>query len=293
MKRISVIICTFNRPLYLEKSLDCLEQQTLHKNEYEIIIVDSGASENTTDLLKKYRDDTEIHLIRVQEAGLSEARNAGIRYAKGKILAFLDDDAIVSHDWLIQILSAFSTCGPGICACGGKVDLIWEEERPAWLNEKMLVYLGKFDRGDTKQYVNGLIGLNMAFDKRVFEKIGFFDTNLGRIGGCLLSGDEVEFFNRMRIHNLRIVYSPEIHAWHHVVRERITKDFFYNRYYWQGCSEAIIHMKERNFSGFFMRFFSFPYSFLFLRIGQLTEYCKCVLCYYRGYTYQILQAVSI
>jgi glycosyltransferase involved in cell wall biosynthesis len=289
MKRISVIICTFNRPLYLVKSLDSLEQQTLQKSEYEIIIVDSGASDDTSMLLKKYGDDTDIRVIPVKEAGLSEARNIGIRNAEGKITAFLDDDAIVVPDWLDQILSTFETYGPGICACGGKVDLIWEQERPGWLNDKMLVYLGKFDRGETIIHIGGLVGLNMAFDKRVFEKIGYFDVNLGRIGGNLLSGDEVEFFNRMRKRNLKILYSPGIHAWHHVTIERITKDFFYDRYYWQGRSDALIHQKEKKCIDVFKRFLGFLYSIPFLRSEQMSEYIKCILRYYRGYHHQILQ----
>lgn len=264
----------------------------MQKSDYEIIVVDSSTSDDTIRLLKKNGDDTDIRIIPLKEAGLSEARNTGIRNANGTIVAFIDDDAIAAPDWLDQILSAFTRYGQKISACGGKVDLLWEQERPRWLNDKMLVYLGNFFRGETDVPVEGLIGLNMAFDKCIFEKIGYFDTNLGRTKGNLLSGDEVEFFYRMRSENLAIIYSPRIHVWHHVTTERITKDFFYHRYYWQGRSEVIIHLKEKSYSLFFKRFFGFLYFLLCIRYGQGIEYTKCILCYYRGYFHGIRQRKS-
>jgi glycosyltransferase involved in cell wall biosynthesis len=283
MVLISVVICTFNRPFYLKKVLTSLYNQTLKKTDYEIVIVDSGNSHDTDEIVKNICGEITTHLITAGDTGLSDARNTGIRNSTGRIIAFLDDDAQADPDWLEQILTVFDKGTPRIYACGGKVDLLWEQNRPDWIHDKMLTYLGRFDLGDKSRSVSGLMGLNMAFDRSVFDMIGYFDPDLGRIEGNLLSGDEVEFFNRMRRHKLLIWYNPRIHALHHVIAERITKNFFYKRYYWQGRSDVILHRKEKTRLAILTRFGSFLVFFPLFRTGQRMVYTRCIFQYMRGY----------
>jgi glycosyltransferase involved in cell wall biosynthesis len=85
---ISVIIPTFNREHCVRQSLDSVLAQTFQ--DFELIVVDDGSTDGTVEILKSYGD--KIRLICQKNAGAGAARNAGIRAAQGKHVAFLDSD---------------------------------------------------------------------------------------------------------------------------------------------------------------------------------------------------------
>jgi glycosyltransferase involved in cell wall biosynthesis/ubiquinone/menaquinone biosynthesis C-methylase UbiE len=97
MPRVSVIITTYNRSNFISEAIDSVLGQTFL--DFEIIVIDNGSTDNTGKVLEKY--DSCICYMHLQEnKGRSEARNIGIKAAKGEYIAFLDDDDI----WLAQKL---------------------------------------------------------------------------------------------------------------------------------------------------------------------------------------------
>jgi glycosyltransferase involved in cell wall biosynthesis len=95
--KVSVIIPTYNRSKYVTKAIDSVMAQTY--KDYEIIVVDDGSTDNTREVLKPYMG--RIHYIYQDNAGVSAARNKGIRAAKGEWIAFLDSD----DRWHVEKLS--------------------------------------------------------------------------------------------------------------------------------------------------------------------------------------------
>ena len=88
---VSVIIPTRNRPDLLFKAINSVESQT-YKN-LEIIIISDGSDDNTVQLLNEKYNAEKIIIIALEvNVGAAEARNIGINNAKGKYIAFLDDD---------------------------------------------------------------------------------------------------------------------------------------------------------------------------------------------------------
>lgn len=87
--KVSVIIPTYNRAVFLECAIKSVLQQTLV--DFELIIVDDGSSDNTTEVLQGYKD-SRIHVISQSNSGRSAARNTGVSASSGDYLAFLDDD---------------------------------------------------------------------------------------------------------------------------------------------------------------------------------------------------------
>ncbi len=238
--KISAIICTLNRAHYLEKALLSLINQSLPDEQYEIIIVDNGSTDNTKDVSIKYSSKRNIKYLYDPIKGLSQARNTGWQNAKGEYIAFLDDDGLASKNWLEEIINTFEKTSQSPDACGGKIELVWEASRPQWIADSMLKPLGHFDYGNKPFFLErsnrNIGGGNMAFKKNIPELIGYFNTNLGRKGSNLLSNDENDYFFRMRKHGLKIFYNPKIIALHHVTEERTKKNWFSQRYYWQGKS---------------------------------------------------------
>jgi len=87
---VSVIIPTYNRAYCVTAAIDSVLHQTY--KDVEIIVVDDGSTDNTQEVLSPYIKSGKIHYIRQQNAGVSAARNAGIRWAKGEWIACLDSD---------------------------------------------------------------------------------------------------------------------------------------------------------------------------------------------------------
>ena len=90
MPKVSVIIPTYNRSHYVGEAIDSVLGQTF--KDLEIIIVDDGSTDNTKQVLKNYASS--IHYIFQEKKGRAEARNKGLKAAKGGYIAFLDDDDI-------------------------------------------------------------------------------------------------------------------------------------------------------------------------------------------------------
>lgn len=85
---ITVVIPTFNRAHYLGRAINSVLRQTY--SERELIVVDDGSTDGTSELLSSFKDLVQV--IRQPNSGPSMARNAGIRAARGKFIAFLDSD---------------------------------------------------------------------------------------------------------------------------------------------------------------------------------------------------------
>jgi glycosyltransferase involved in cell wall biosynthesis len=103
--KISIILPVFNVSLYLADCLNSLMDQDLTKDEYEVICVDDGSTDNSVDIINKYIDQyNNIKIISKENGGVSSARNLGIRNAKGKYIWFIDPDDFILKNSLSFIV---------------------------------------------------------------------------------------------------------------------------------------------------------------------------------------------
>ena len=101
--KVSVIVPVFNTAPWLKTCLDSICHQTLEN--IEIICINDGSTDDSLGILKEYQQrDCRIHIIDQNNKGLSEARNAGVKVAKGSYLFFMDSDDYLNLDSL-DILS--------------------------------------------------------------------------------------------------------------------------------------------------------------------------------------------
>ncbi|HWY38942.1 MAG TPA: glycosyltransferase family A protein [Bacteroidia bacterium] len=97
---VSVIITTYNYENYIERAVRSALDQSLSKKEYEIIVVNDASTDNTKKILENYKDD--VRVINLEKnGGLSAARNAGVKKAKGQFIFFLDADDYIHRDTLL------------------------------------------------------------------------------------------------------------------------------------------------------------------------------------------------
>lgn len=115
MKKISVIIPTYNRKQAVLNTAKRLLKQDYPKQKYEIIIVDDGSTDGTYEMLKKIK---KIRVFRQKNKGPAAARNAGIKEAKYEIIAFTDDDCLPQKSWLKKIAGYYEK-SPDLSGVGG------------------------------------------------------------------------------------------------------------------------------------------------------------------------------
>lgn len=243
---ISAIICTHNRAQYLGDAIDSLLQQECTST-FEVIVVDNASTDRTCEVVKARQSSDQGRAMRLSyvyesTTGLSVARNTGARAAQGEILAYLDDDAIASPQWL-DTLCQFYKGHDDVAIAGGKVSLIWPADMtpPTWISPEMSGCLGFYDLGKAVVYIDnpGLTprGLNYSMRRAFWEQIGGFDSQLGRVGKRLLSNEELLMTERAIAAGWQVAYVPDALVAHHVAPERLCKSWFLNRSWWQGISE--------------------------------------------------------
>jgi glycosyltransferase involved in cell wall biosynthesis/ubiquinone/menaquinone biosynthesis C-methylase UbiE len=248
--KASVIICTYNRSDLLRESLHAVTRQDFPPDRYEIIVVDNNSTDDTRAVTESVAASSPVPIRYVFEKnqGLSFARNAGIRSAEGEVVAFVDDDIDAGCGWLQAIVAAFED--PGIACAGGPIRPIWPFERPDWLTDKWVGFLtvSEFrqaaESGEFKGPYDYPWGANIAFRREIFGTVGMFPTDLGRIGKSLLSNEELGLCRKIEANGMRIKFAPEAVILHKIAPERISKQWYYHRTYWQGRSNAVMNVKD-------------------------------------------------
>lgn len=239
--RISAIICTFNRADYLQKALNSLIDDTLPRDQYEIIVVDNRSQDHTRQVVATFEDRLPLRYHFEPVQGVSRARNAGISLSQGEYIAFMDDDAEAHPGWLAGFLRTFDHFAPPPGCIGGRCEPIWEVPRPAWLADDLLGMLSVFHWADTPVVLNDnqwLSICNMACPRGVLDRVGGFRENLGRLGSVPRTAPETYLRRQLDALGLPSVYDPAVVVGHHITADRLRQSWFRRAAYWQGLSAA-------------------------------------------------------
>lgn len=254
--KISIAICTHNRANYLSRAISSALSQSLSPHEFEIVVVDNCSTDETKDVIHQFADDR-IQYVFEPSLGLSHARNTGWNHARGKYIAYLDDDAIASSHWLQEILISFETGSAlqKIGCVGGKTEGIWEASRPSWISDSLVTCLTVIDWSEESKEITDLsqewlVGANIAFPRKALEEIGGFTSGMDRIGEKLLSSGDVFLQKQLKKAGYSCYYNPRVLVGHHIQASRLTQKWFVSRYFWQGVSDAMMEIVEMNPSKF-------------------------------------------
>lgn len=243
---ISAIICTHNRDPYLAEAIDSLLAQDLAAQgmgDFEVIVVDNASTDTTKAIVEARLSDPRLKYIYESKLGLSHARNRGVVESRGEIVAYLDDDAVAERHWLRTLVQAYRE-DDKLAIAGGRVTLLWpnQMEPPTWLSDAMLSCLGHYDLGqDVVTIDNPSLtprGLNYSLRRSFLDSVGGFDLQLGRVGKKLLSNEELYMTEAALKQGLRVAYLPDALVAHNVAPERLQRNWFLRRSWWQGVSEC-------------------------------------------------------
>lgn len=220
---VSVIVCTRNGHHSLPACLASL--QALRYERVEILVVDDGSRPGIEALVDAYPG---MRYLWQEHAGLSAARNRGVRESRGDLVAFTDDDCEVDREWLLHLVREFRA--QGVDACGGpnlapvvtglmQRAIQWAPGNPTHV---ML--------DDSR--AEHLPGCNLAVTREAFEAIGGFAEHYR------VAGDDVDFCWRLQFEGRRLGFAPNAWVWHH---RRRTWRAFVKQQLGYGRAEALLH----------------------------------------------------
>src|SRR3954469_21346284 len=244
---ISIIICTANRAAELRDTLASLAH-VRRPGAVELLVVDNRSTDATRAVVEEMACGYPFPLRYVfeEEEGKYAALNSGIKAARGTIIEAPDDDARFEVDWLERAADGLSRYDCDFV--GGPVRPVWGGEKPEWLAETNGLHtkvIALLDHGSrVREFGCGIswpLGVNVAYRREVFDRVGLFDNRLGRKTGTLRNQAQREWHLRARAAGARGFYLPEMVVHHLVPVERLNKRYFRRWLYWHGISRAMLY----------------------------------------------------
>jgi GT2 family glycosyltransferase len=226
---VSVVVCTANRAAKLEGLLASLAAVKLPSAvRAELVLVDNASATDLAPMVERLRArlPMPVRILREPAAGLGRARNRGIETARGRILAFTDDDCLVARDWLVALWRCFES-DPQLMLLGGRVELADAGDQPLTIRGG--------DEPETlrasRQVFGFVHGCNMALRRELLDRIGPFDSRFGA-GSPLRAGEDAELVYRALRAGAKVQYQPSAVVRHdHGRRTRTQARLALSRYH--------------------------------------------------------------
>lgn len=249
----SIVIPTYNRPDQLAACLESLTRLDCPRHLFEVIVVDDGSRIPPEAVVARFREKLDLTLLPEAHAGPAKARNTGASRARGKFLAFTDDDCLPANDWLRKMEVHFNK-DPDQGVGGPLVDA--RSDSPySKANHLLLDYLYRYFNREVGA-ARFLTSSNMAFPGERFKEIGGFDE-----GFRLAAGEDREFCDRWRHDGRKITFDSVIHVYH---TKPMAFGSFFHQHFAYGRGAFYFHRArgQRSGEGIKVEPFSFYWNLL-------------------------------
>jgi len=207
------------------------------------VVNDNNSTDHTRAVVesRQARYPVPLRYLFEPRQGNSFAINTGIAATQATIIAFTDDDVRVAEAWLEEGCAPMLS-DPAIDYTGGPVRPIWDAPPPPWMDltrSDLWGTLAILDYGPTsfvfEERKRVPLGANMAVRRILFERVGPFNTTLGRVGRSLRGQAQAEFFCRSRRAGARGLYVPAMAVDHHVPVSRLNRRYFRRWWFMKGA----------------------------------------------------------
>ncbi len=249
--QISVIICTHNpREDYLRRTLDALEQQTLPKDQWELLLIDNASHEPLAgrwDLTWHPR----FRHIREDELGLTPARLRGIKESSADLLVFVDDDNVLVPSYLLDALR-ISEEHPMIWVFGAgninpEFEVVPSKELGPWINGVGVKKIEKATWGNSARRESHFpIGAGLVVRRRGAHhymncvKDSSLGRNLDRKGDSLYSSGDIHLISSVVELGYGSGCFPELALIHLIPARRVQRDYLVELHEGFSYSDSIL-----------------------------------------------------
>lgn len=232
---LTYAVCTYNRATLLKSLLPKMRSLACPVP-YEVLVVDNNSSDDTAPIVRAEGQRSAeglapLRYVFESNQGITHARNRAIGEAHAsEYLVFIDDDEWPDDDILAAAVNALRT--EGAQCVGGRIAVALDRERPSWLTEELLGFLGETDHGKVAVWVTTktqpLWSGNVGYRTSIFADRPElrFDARFNRAGDDVGGGEDAVMFWKMLELNLRIRYRPDMKVLHMVEPWRLRRAYF-------------------------------------------------------------------
>ena len=249
--QLDIVVPTFNRGPFLRQLLRSLLRATPPDGMVvRVFVVDNNSSDDTTQVIAEVAPDfgSRFHHAVERRPGKSHALNTGIAMGSGDLVAFLDDDEVVSPDWYRAIAQAFAD--PRVDFISGRSTARWPAPAPEWLPADYHAVVGIVDGGARvrefhSDYTGTFHGGNSVIRRAVLSRVIPFSPDLGpRQDRRLLCCEDEELHLRLLDAGARGLYVPTLLIEHFVHPGRISRRYHRQWCFWRGVSKSRLHARR-------------------------------------------------
>jgi glycosyltransferase involved in cell wall biosynthesis len=245
----TVVVCSYNRRAWLLEALDSIRNQSVPSEvEWEVIAVDNGSTDGTWEALELLAEEwPRLRPVREPRPGKSFALNTAICNARGRVMAFTDDDVVADRFWLWNVISSFERFDASMI--GGRVLPLWMTERPSWFREREFRgVIAHWEHGEVPFRIeNPAIvpsGNNLSARTEVLRRYGGFHTGLG--AGRAHRGADSELGVRLLRGGEVIMYTPEPVVYHRVTPKLLRKSHVRRWFFRRGMAHSVMEAPTEN-----------------------------------------------
>ncbi len=219
-----------------------------------MIVVDDGSENPPEAIVQSFRHALPVRLVRVSHAGPAAARNAGAAVARGRYLAFTDDDCRPTTGWL-QALGSHLDEDPGSLVGGRTVNSV-ERNPYAAASQCLIDHLFSYYNADPSD-ARLLTSNNLALARDLFHSSGGFDERFP-----VAAAEDRELCDRLRRAGGRLVYAADAVVRHH---SHLTLGRFWRQHWSYGAGAYRFHRLRGESTGERIRVEPFSYYWRLLR----------------------------
>lgn len=237
--KVSVVSCIFDI-IRLPNLCEALELVKVQSQLPSQIVVVVNGDEHLSRLVRDAVGD--VTIVVCPQLGVSFARELGLATATGDIVAFIDDDALPSPNWLEQLVKPFAD--DNVMMTSGWIVPKWVTSRPRWFPDEFLWVVGCSYEGlpESGAVIRNPIGASMAIRKSIIDDVGMFESRLGRNSADGNGCEETEYAIRahQRFPEMVVIHAADSLVEHLVPAGRTTLRYFFTRCWREGRSKAIL-----------------------------------------------------
>ena len=204
----------------------------------EVVFLDQNWSTEFSERVESLATETLVfRCLPCARAGLSYARNEGLRGAANDIVLFIDPDAVAAPRWASRLASALLQ--EGVCIAGARIIPRWLGQRPLLARSRIVLdQYSLLDWGKETKPALRVVGAAFGVCRSRLPPGNAFDTTLGRRDGRLYSGEESELCRRVIAARGLVLYCGEAAVEHQILPERLNTIWVLRRLYYAGLSRA-------------------------------------------------------